>query len=142
MRATNQKPGIPQGAIRLFKLLLGSELVGVATLSLSAVGSTGRKTGVADTADGLLTVVLGSKSLQGGLDDTTTETEDQVEGRLLLDVVVRKGAAILKLLAGKDKTLLVRRNALLVLDLGLDIVDGVGRLNLEGDGYNYVSNLT
>lgn len=103
-------------------------------LSLSAVGGTRRKTGVANTADRLLTVVLRSKSLQGGLNDTTTETEDQVEGRLLLDVVVRKGAAILKLLAGKDKTLLVRRNALLVLDLGLDVVDGVGRLNLEGDG--------
>jgi hypothetical protein len=132
-----------QGAIRLFKLLLGSELVGVTTLSLSAVGSTRRKTGVADTADGLLTVVLGSEGLKRGLNDTTTETEDQVEGRLLLDVVVRKGATVLELLAGKDKTLLVRRNALLVLDLGLDVVDGVGRLNLEGDGYNvYVSNLT
>jgi hypothetical protein len=45
---------------------------------------------------------------------TTTETEDQVEGRLLLDVVVGKGAAVLELLAGEDQTLLVRGNALLV----------------------------
>jgi hypothetical protein len=29
---------------------------------------------------------------------------------------------------------LVRRDALLVLDLGLDVVDGIRRLNLEGDG--------
>jgi hypothetical protein len=36
------------------------------------------------------------------------------------------------LLSGEDQSLLVRGNALLVLDLGLDIVDGVGRLNLEG----------
>ena len=57
-----------------------------------------------------------------------------MESRLLLDVVVGKGAAILKLLAGKDETLLVRWDALLVLDLGLNIVNGVGRLNLEGDG--------
>jgi len=57
-----------------------------------------------------------------------------VEGRLLLDVVVREGAAVLKLLSGEDQTLLVWRNALLVLNLGLDVVDGVGRLNLEGDG--------
>ena len=28
----------------------------------------------------------------------------------------------------------VRRNSLLVLNLGLDVVDGVGRFDLEGDG--------
>ncbi|PSN71274.1 hypothetical protein BS50DRAFT_486835, partial [Corynespora cassiicola Philippines] len=70
-----------------------------------------------------------------------TETEDQVESRLLLDVVVGQSAAILELLAGEDQTLLVRGNALLVLDLGLDIsefrvfrTDGVRGLHLEGDG--------
>ena len=57
-----------------------------------------------------------------------------MKSRLLLDVVIGKGSAILKLLAGEDQTLLVRGNSLLVLNLGLDIVDGVGRLNLEGDG--------
>ena len=41
---------------------------------------------------------------------TTTETEDQVEGRLLLDVVVAEGAAILKLLACENQTLLVGGN--------------------------------
>ena len=40
-----------------------------------------------------------------------------MEGRLLLDVVVRKGPAVLELLAGENETLLVRRNALLVLNL-------------------------
>jgi len=64
----------------------------------------------------------------------TTETKDQVESGFLLDVVVGESAAILELLAGEDETLLVRWNALLVLNLGLHIVDGVGRLNLEGDG--------
>ena len=54
--------------------------------------------------------------------------------RTLLDVVVRKSAAILKLLSGEDQALLVGRDALLVLDLGLHIVDGVGRLHLQGDG--------
>ena len=34
----------------------------------------------------------------------------------------------------KDKTLLVGWDALLVLDLGLYVVDGVGRFDLEGDG--------
>jgi len=72
---------------------------------------------------GLLLTLLG----------TTTETEDKVEGGLLLDVVVGKGAAVLELLSGEDETLLVRWDSLLVLDLGLDIVDGVGRLHLKGD---------
>jgi hypothetical protein len=57
-----------------------------------------------------------------------------VEGRLLLDVVVREGTAVLELLAGEDEALLIGRDALLVLDLGLDVVDRVGRLDLEGDG--------
>ena len=74
-----------------------------------------------------------------------------MEGRLLLDVVVGEGAAILKLLSGEDETLLVRRDTLLVwvalverrgmwrgaqrtLNLGLHIVDGVRRLHLKGDG--------
>jgi hypothetical protein len=51
----------------------------------------------------------------------------------LLDVVVRKGATVLKLLSGEDQTLLVRGNSFLVLDLGLDIVDRVRGLNLKSD---------
>ena len=43
------------------------------------------------------------------------EPEDEVEGTLLLDVVVREGAAILQLLAGEDQPLLVRGDPLLVL---------------------------
>ena len=52
----------------------------------------------------------------------------------LLDVVVGEGAAILELLASENQALLVGRNALLVLNLLLDIVDGVRGLDLEGDG--------
>ena len=52
---------------------------------------------------------------------------------LLLDVVVGKGSAIFELLAGEDEALLVGGDALLVLDLGLDVVDGIGALYLEGD---------
>ena len=55
----------------------------------------------------------------------TTQTEDEVEGALLLDVVVGEGAAVFELLPGEDQALLVRRDAFLVLDLALDIVDGV-----------------
>ena len=67
-------------------------------------------------------------------DKTSSQAQHQVEGGLLLDVVVRKGAAILQLLACKDQALLVRWDPLLVLDLGLDIVNGVTGLDVEGDG--------
>jgi len=73
-----------------------------------------------------------------GLDEdlhTTAETEDEMEGRLLLDVVVLESAAILKLLAGEDESLLIRRDSFLVLDLGLDVLDGVGLLDIESDGF-------
>ena len=56
-----------------------------------------------------------------------------MESGFLLDVVVGKSAAVLELLARKDKALLVRRDALLVLDLALDHVDRVRRLNLKCD---------
>jgi hypothetical protein len=67
---------------------------------------------------GLFALVL--DLLGGGVDllfallATTTQAEHEVKGGLLLDVVVRKGAAILELLASEDQTLLVRRNSLLV----------------------------
>ena len=38
---------------------------------------------------------------------TTSETEDQVEGGLLLDVVVTEGAAIFQLLTSEDQPLLI-----------------------------------
>ena len=61
------------------------------------------------------------------------EAEDQVKGRLLLDVVVGEGAAVLELFAGEDEALLVRGDALLVLDLLLHVIDRVGRLDVERD---------
>jgi hypothetical protein len=63
-----------------------------------------------------------------------TRTQRRWRDSHLLDIVVAKGSAILQLLAGKDQTLLVWWDALLVLNLGLDIVDSIGRLDLEGDG--------
>ena len=83
---------------------------------------------------------------------TTAKTEHKVKSGLLLDIVVGEGTAILKLLAGKNETLLVWWNAFLVyymsvsfdswiteagrrtLNFGLYVVDGVGRLYLKGDG--------
>ncbi len=57
-----------------------------------------------------------------------------MEGGLLLDVVVREGSSILQLLTSEDQPLLIRRDPLLILDLGLHVLDGVGGLHLQGDG--------
>jgi len=64
----------------------------------------------------------------------TTESEDEMEGGFLLDVVIGEGSSILKLLSGEDESLLVGWDSFLILDLGLDVLNGVGWLNLEGDG--------
>jgi hypothetical protein len=58
----------------------------------------------------------------------------KVKGTLLLNVVVGESAAVFELLASKDQALLVGRDALLVLDLGLDVINGIRGLDLEGDG--------
>ena len=87
----------------------------MAALLLATVGRTGMKTGVALAADHLVAVVLLRQDTKRGLDDATTEAEHQVEGGLLLDVVVRQRAAILQLLASEDQTLLIWGNALFVL---------------------------
>ena len=59
--------------------------------------------------------------------------QHQVQRGLLLDVVVGQRAAVLELLAGEDEALLIRGDSLLVLDLGLDVLDGVRRLHVERD---------
>merc|ERR1712241_955708 len=64
---------------------------------------------------------------------STPQSEHKMEGRLLLDVVVRKSSSILQLLSSKDQPLLVWGDALLVLNLGLDILNGVRRLYLQGN---------
>ena len=58
--------------------------------------------------------------------------ERAVRGASFL-LVVRQRAAVLELLAREDEALLVRGDALLVLNLLLDILDGVRRLDVERD---------
>ena len=64
----------------------------------------------------------------------TSQAQHQVKGGFLLNVIVRERAAVFELLASEDQTLLVRRDALLILDLGLHVVDGVAGLHIKGDG--------
>ena len=65
---------------------------------------------------------------------SSSKSEDEMESRLFLDVVVRESSSILKLLSSEDESLLIWWNSFFVLDLGLDILDGVSWLDVEGDG--------
>jgi hypothetical protein len=78
---------------------------------------------------------LSSESLDEDL-HATSEAENQVESGLLLDVVVGEGSAVFELLSSKDETLLIWGDAFLVLDLGLDVFDGVRGLDIESDGFS------
>ena len=64
---------------------------------------------------------------------TSSETKNQVKSRFLLDIVVGKSSTVLELLSSEDETLLIRRDTFLILNLGLDVVDRIGRFNFEGD---------
>ena len=66
--------------------------------------------------------------------DSSSESQDQMESGLLLDVVVGEGSTVLELLSSEDESLLIWWDSLLVLDLSLDILDGVCWLNIKGDG--------
>ena len=78
----------------LFQLLLGAELIGVSTLLLTAVLGTRGKTGIALSANGLVTVESLGQEGQSGVVDTSSQSEHQVQGGFLLDVVVTEGASV------------------------------------------------
>ena len=58
----------------------------------------------------------------------TTQTQTQVQGAVLLDVVTRHRAAMPELLACETQAMLVWRDALITVDLRFHVADGVGRL--------------
>merc|ERR1712200_122093 len=91
-----------------------------------------------DVLDAIASLDLQGDGLPGeGLNEdlhTSSQPQDQMESRLFLDIVVGQRPAILELLASEDQPLLVRRDSLLVLDLGLDVLDAIASLDLQGDG--------
>jgi len=76
---------------------------------------------------------LTSESLDEDL-HTSSKSEDQVESGLFLDVVVGEGSAVLELLTSEDESLLIWWDTFLVLDLSLDVLNGVSWLNIQGNG--------
>merc|ERR1719210_135320 len=65
----------------------------------------------------------------------SSQSQDKVEGGLLLDIVVAQSSTVLQLFTGKDQTLLVWRNSFLILDLSLHVLDRIRRLHLKSDGF-------
>merc|ERR1711972_418797 len=76
---------------------------------------------------------LSRKGFDEDLHGTTSKSEDKMEGRFFLDVVIRKRSTIFELLSGEDQPLLLWRDYFLVLDLSLDICDRVIGLDIEGN---------
>ena len=81
-KASARQPSFYLRAGGLLQLFLGPELVGVAALFLAAVLGARRQTGIADSADLLVLVVLLRKHHQRRLNDATTQAQHQVKGRL------------------------------------------------------------
>jgi len=88
--------------------------------------------------DGVTGLNVESNGLSGqSLDEdlhSSSKSKDQVEGGLLLDVVIAEGSSVLKLLSGEDESLLIGGDSFLVLDLGLNVIDGVTGFNVQSDG--------
>ena len=57
-----------------------------------------------------------------------------MESAFLLDVIIRERTTVLELFTSEDEALLVWRDTLFVLDLCFDIIDGIRRFDLKGDG--------
>merc|ERR1711945_24880 len=92
-----------------------------------------------DVLDGVgLFDLKGDGLASQGLDEdlhASSKSKDQVKGGLLLDVVVSEGSSVLELLSGEDESLLVRWDALLVLDLGFNILHSIRFLvHIKSDG--------
>jgi len=106
-------------------LLIGGDTFLVLNLSLNILDGV---TGLNVESDG-----LSGQSLDENL-HTTSKSQHQMESGLLLDVVVGKRSSVLQLLSGEDKSLLIGRNTFLVLNLGLNVLNGVTGLNVQSDG--------
>lgn len=52
------------------------------------------------------------------------------------DVVIVYGLPVLELLSPENDALLLGGDALLLGDLGLDVLDGLALLDLDGDGFS------
>ena len=125
---------LERGQRELLQLLLGTQMVAVSALLLTAVVGTQRETGVALTAHHLVAVVLSGKSSERRLNHTSRHLEQNFNGRGVTDSTVTDSLRIVQLLTSKDETLVVIVDILLLLDHLLDVLHRLCGLNLKRDG--------
>ena len=104
-------------------LLLWSDITVMTTLSLSAVHGLSWKSNITLSANHLFALELSGKSGEIRLDlhgshTSSSESQNQMEGGLLLDIVVREGSSIFELLSSEDESLLIWGNTFFILNLG------------------------
>merc|ERR1712027_18208 len=92
-----------------------------------------------DVLDGVVWPdVQGDRLSREGFDEdlhgTTAKAKDKMKRGLFLDVVIRKRTSIFELLSSENQTLLLRWDSFLVLDLCLDVLNCVIRLDVQSDG--------
>ena len=66
---------------------------------------------------------------------SAAQAQDEVDCGLFLYVIIGQRPVVLELFAGENEALLVGGDAFLVLDLGLDHVDGVRGFDFECDRF-------
>ena len=77
-------------------------------------------------------------SCQGLYEDlhSSSKSEYQVECWFFLDVIIAQSSSVFELLSSENKSLLIGRDTFLVLDLGLDILNGVWWLNIKSNCFS------
>ncbi len=60
---------------------------------------------------------------------TSQKSKDEMESRFFLNVVVREGSSVFELFSSEDQSLLIWRDAFLILNLLLDVINGVSGLD-------------
>ena len=66
---------------------------------------------------------------------TTSQSKYKMQSTLLLDIIIRECTAILQLFPSKNQSLLVRWNSLLILNLTLDVINGIRRFHFKRDRF-------
>merc|ERR1712018_261726 len=117
----------------LLQLLLYPQVVRVTTFLLSAILCTRMQTCVAFATDHFIAVVFLCEQTQTGFDNSTSQSQDEMKSRLLLNVVIAQGSPVFELFASENQTLLIRWNSFFVLNLSFDIVNGITWLDLKCD---------
>merc|ERR1711970_689937 len=88
--------------LTLLQLLLLPQIITMPTLPLPTIRSLQRQPRITSPTNHLITSKLLGQNLQRRLNNATPQSKDQMQGRLLLDVVVGESSAVFELFAGED----------------------------------------